>query len=442
MRNKLLLFAILLYSCQKTELVYLPAPNSTVPMPHGTQLINDTIINGIWDGGGKVLRINDHIIYGPGTLQNWIIDAPLGQQVFDTSLKLKDIETYNGIFSTNWYGVKSTNTDNWVNFQKSINYCKNTNLECRTTGKGIYKYSQTLDISNKVNGRYQQTSINLTGDASYWDMGKGTILQYTGTTGPAINFQLNKGSKFKNISLRGLYKCPGGADSVFFNLSESNFKDQSGLSLLDTYTGVAIDYYYDGISRSGSTGIEMTDISIGGFAKGLAFSANGLTQNDDAHTIDKIHFFSNKWHIVTGQPQEKGTSINHIYSWETCYNVFKNFGAGDYNLNIANIAGRCIEPVQAQIGRWFSTKINGWFCESIGRICSVSALMPFKFEDCTFDMSLGYSRQRVIINSNSTNVSFTGCNFRYYDGNGGDIWVKGAAAFNNCYVYFGNIVYK
>lgn len=424
------------------QFMFMPPPKATVPIPEGKQLINDTTITGVWDGGGKVLRITDYMVYGPGTLENWIIDAPLTNEIFDTSLNLKNISTYNGKFSTLWYGTKSNNPDNWWNIQKSINYCKNTNLELHTPGNGLYKYSKTLDISNKINGRYQQCQITLTGDASYWDRGNGTTFQYTGATEPAMNFQLNKGSKFRNIAVRGLFKCPGGVDSIYYNLTEANYKDQSGLNLPDTYTGVAIDYYYDGISRSGSTGIEMTDISIGGFAVGLSFSANRITQNNDAHVIDKIHFFDNKWHIVTGQPQEKGTSINHIYSWGSCYNVFKNFGAGDYNMSVANIAGRCIEPVQAQIGRWFSTKINGWFCESIGRVCTVSALMPFKFQDCTFDLNFSYSRERVVINSNSTEVSFTGCNFRYYDGKGGDIWVKGAATFNNCYVYFGKIVYK
>src|SRR5450432_4141144 len=64
------------------------------------ELVSDTTINGVWDGGGKVLRINDHRIHGRGTLQNWIIDAPLTQWIFDTSVNLKNIDTYGDRFST------------------------------------------------------------------------------------------------------------------------------------------------------------------------------------------------------------------------------------------------------------------------------------------------------------------------------------------------------
>lgn len=440
---QLLLWGFTFLSCsKKIEIIYLPSI-ATENTATGKQLICDTTITGTWDGGGKTFRNNDFKVHGTGTMQNWILDIPITQNVFDSSINFKSIQTYDGRFSPTWLGASATNTDNWWNIQKSMNISIANNLECHLPGNGVYRYYKTLESSVTANGNYQFCKLYFTGDASYWDNGSGTTLQYTGITGAAINFQLNKGSVFDHIAVKGLWIAPLGTDSAYYSLTESNYKDRSIYNLPDTYSGVTIDYWppLDGKTRSGSTGIHMDNISIGGFAKGLAFSQNGLTLNDDANSFDYIHFFDNKWCIVTGQPQEKGTSIDHIYSWGSCYNVFKNFGAGNYSLNVANIAGRCIEPVQAQIGRWFSSSISNWFCESIGRVCTISALMPFSFTDCHFDFSL-YNKTRTVINSNTTDVSFTHCTFRFYDGTGGNVNVHSAATFNGCNYYFGNVVYK
>jgi hypothetical protein len=421
-----------------------PIPSTIMLSQNMMQLTADTTVDSVWDGQGKVLRINDYRVHGSGTMQNFIIDAPLTQWIFDTTINLKNIKAYDNVFSTAWYGTKTTNTDNWWNIQKSIDVCIANRIECTSPGSGSYKYSKTLNVSTIVDNAYVQTYLHFSGDASYWDNGQGTTFQYTGTTGPAINFQLNKGSIMNNVAFWGLRKSPGGVDSVYYNLTEANYKDLSGFNLSDSYTGVAIDDYppINGTTRSGSTGIKMENISIGGFSKALAFSQNGITQNCEANSFDYIHFFDNKWCIVTGQPQEKGTSINHIYSWGSVYNVLRHYGAGNYSFDVANIAGRCIEPVQGSIGRWFSSSISNWYCESIGRVCTLSALLPFTFYDCNFDLVFSYSKKRNVIISNSNYVSFTGCIIRYYDGIGGDIWVYNAATFNNCSYYFGQVVRK
>src|SRR5690606_3250539 len=84
------ILALILFSCTKIEVVqqynYIPTDNAVV-------ISKDTLINDVdvWDGKGKVLRINDAKISGNVILKNWIIDAPLTQWVFDTAINLQNI---------------------------------------------------------------------------------------------------------------------------------------------------------------------------------------------------------------------------------------------------------------------------------------------------------------------------------------------------------------
>lgn len=432
---------ILLFSCQKEIQYRLMGVGMT---------IKDTTINypNVWDGGGKVIDLNNWRIHGNGGFQNWDISASLNQQIFDTSISLKNIKSANGIFSTAWYGVKSSNADNWWNLQKSINVCKAERLKCYTPGKGTYYFSKPLEFYTKNKGIYQQFYIDFSGDASYWDNGSGTTFQYTGTQSPAFDVQLNKGSVFENFVVKGLWQSPGGSDSAYFNLSEANYKDVSAYNLPDYYTGFAIDNNYDGRSISGSTGITIKNVSIGGFGMLLAFSQNGMTRNNDAHTIDNIHFYDGKYAIVNGQAQEKGTSINHIYSWGSIYNII-NIGlhgahqAGNYSFNVANIAGRCIEPINVSIAHWYSSSINNWYCESIGRVGTFSAQMPFTISNSNFNLNYHIPKDRVVINSNSLYTSFENCTIRYYDGAINNIYVHGYMTWSGTnYFGGGKLIYK
>src|SRR5688572_11497483 len=73
-------------------------------------LTADTVINGIWNGNGRVLRIDNYRISGKGTLQNWLIDAPYQRWIFDTTITLASgMKCYNGVFSSSWYGASPAN---------------------------------------------------------------------------------------------------------------------------------------------------------------------------------------------------------------------------------------------------------------------------------------------------------------------------------------------
>lgn len=442
-----LIFIILLFlNCTKVELIRV---GSTVSTFGKIELVNDTTVTGTWDLKGKQLTINNFKIHGTGTISNADIDASVNQVIFDTSINLKNITTAKTPFSTVWYGASPANADNWWNIQKSINVCRDNNLWCFTPGLGIYKYSKTLEVSKIVNNAYQFCYVHFSGDAPLWYNGKGTIFQYTGTTGPALNLQLNKGSEIDHIVFNGLWRSPGGSDSVYFNLSESQYKDQSGLP--DNYSGITIDNNLpiNGITNSGSSGNYLHEISLQGFGMGIAMSQNGVTRNNDATTFEHIYFIDNlKYGFVNGQAQEKGNVVSYVVSWGSIYNVINigHFAAkqsGHYSFPHGNIAGRCIEPFNISQALWFPSSFDDWYCENIRDIGTLSTQIPLSFSNCTFEMALGISKQRIALTSNSGEVNFINSIIRYYDGIGGDIWVKGSATFDKlCSFYGWKIIYK
>lgn len=444
MKYILTILILLIFSCTKQYITYNPATFITA---NKVELISDTTVNGTWDLQGKTLSANNYKIHGTGTIINTDLDFSVNQVVFDTSINLKNVTTAKTPFSTIWYGTSSTNADNWWNIQKSINVCRDNHLECFTPGRGIYKYSKTLDVSLIVNNAYKFCSIKFTGDASYWDMGSGTTFQYTGLTGPAFNMQLNKGSIVQYVSFKGTWKAPVGTDSVYFNIPENGYVDKSGLA--DDYTGIAIDYYppFDGHTISGSTGITMQSVSIQNFGTLLYFTHNGITLNDEAHTINDLHLGDGKYGIVSTQAQSKAISVTNLFSWGSIYSVV-NIGlkgraqAGNFSFDIANIAGRCIEPINISQGHWFSSSFNNWFCESIGRVGTFLTQIPLSITNSTFDLNTNLSKQRIVFSSNSPAVNVSNSTVRYYDGLVSDVVFHGAGTFNNCYFGGGKILWK
>jgi hypothetical protein len=459
MKQSLLLFCILIIcGCIKEETIIqqqTPFKEPAIEQVSDSACImmHDTTLNypNVWDGNNKTISISNWKIHGNGAFINWDIDASVNQIIFDTSINLKGIRTAKTPFSTIWYGTNSSNADNWWNIQKSINVCINNHLECFTPGDGVYKYSKPLEISSLINNSYQQVSIHFFGDASMWDNGQGTTFQYTGKTGCGINLQLNKGTELNNFLLFGLYKAPVGNDSAFFSNTSVSFKDISGNNLPDNYFGISIDGHVppDG-SISGTTGTHLHDVGIGNFAMLLCMSPNGITANDDIMRVENLHLYDGKYGIVNGQAQEKDMRFSGIYSWGNIFELINigHFGkaqAGEYTFDGGNIAGRCINFCDISVSHWFSTHITNFFCENIGSVGIFSAQQPITIDYCNFDLNFSFNKQRCVINSNSSFVSFEQCVIRYYDGLINNVYVHGSMTIQGPPVnYFGggNLIYK
>lgn len=448
MKKVLYILAIVFFtSCQKDALKMQLSP--TVIQSGIVEITKDTTINDCWDGNGQVLRIVNAKITGSGCLKNWIIDAAMTQQIFDTTIQLYKITPYSTAgFSCAWYGASPSNKDNWWNIQKSINTCIDNGIRDCFLPNGKYDFAWTLRVAKLVGNAYQSVSLHFYGDASFWDVGKGSTLNFTLNSGSAFNLQYNKGSEIDHINLIGKWKSPSGSDSTYYNTTEINYKDISGKNIPDFYRGFCIDGDTPpNGSTSGSTGNYIHEIYIGNFARLISMSENGITQNNDIEVFENIQLGDGKYGIVGTQAQEKGNVFRGIYSWGSIYSLI-NIGtlgrgqAGNYTFDGGNVAGRCINLLNVNQGSWFSSSVSNFFCESIKTVGNIQTSMPFTISNSHFDLAFGIG-QRNVLTTNSTQVKLRDCTIRYYNGLAGEIWVHAYPSnFENVNTYLQTLTYK
>jgi hypothetical protein len=403
-------------------------------------LINkDTVINKTWNiPPGTILKFGSKgHISGTGTIRGGIIDAALGQWIFDTTLTLYPEGTYGKVFSAKWFGAGRVK-DNSTALQKGINTVLDnyTSLRDFFIPFGVYEFSKPLVVKGVYKGQYVGVTIHIFGESSFWDCCTGTTLKYTGTTVFALGLQLNKGSEINNLIITGQFKSPASPDSVYFNLPLEKYTDANS-KCGNNYAGIVIDY--DGkMNSGGSTGIKIHDVSVGNFSTDFSISPNGVTFNADILMFENIHCGDARIGFANGQAQEKGNIIRGIYSWGSIHTLYsagklgKN-QAGSYTIDGGNIAGRCIRLFDISQAGWYSTNVTNLFAESIGSIGVILSQIPVNISNCTFHFQVPsiIGRQALLV-SNNEKINFNNCIFRYY-GLKDPMKFIGNATYNNCY---------
>jgi hypothetical protein len=381
-------------------------------------------MSGIYDAGGQVLYIQGKIS-GSVTIKNALIEANPYLQIFDTSVNI-GTGCYIKDFSIMWYGAKSSNSDNYYQIQKTIDQCKNRfNMY---VPRGNFQISKSLLVATGTSGAYQQTSIKIRGEASFWDNDIGSQITYTGNS-YALGLQLNKGSEISGLVITGGWVSPGGTDSVYYNTSFANYTNQSSTG---NGQGIWIDPDGNYAQTSGSTGCKFHDLKIQKFNTLIQIS-NGITQNGEIMIFENIQFGDAKVAIQTSQPQEKGNVFRGIYSWGSIHTIFSNSAtAGNYYIDGANIAGRCVRLFNIYTPGYFPTYINNFYAENIGTIGTIYTSMPISISNSVFDFNY---RENVgamtLLTSNTKLVKFDNCLLRYY-GKSYDMLFSGYATFENC----------
>jgi len=207
-------------------------------------ITKDTTINNTWIiPPGAILKFGSKgHISGKGTIKGGIIDAALGQWIFDTSLTIAPEGTYGSDFSAKWFGAGRVK-DNSEALQKGINTVLSNSGTMRNflIPKGVYNYSKSLIIANLYKGQYAGCTIHIYGETSFWDSGNGTTLKYTSTDGFAIGLQVNKGTEINNLAITGQFKYPAGSDSGYYNIPFEKYKDANG-KCGELYAGIVVDY--------------------------------------------------------------------------------------------------------------------------------------------------------------------------------------------------------
>jgi hypothetical protein len=399
----------------------------------------DTTINTEWKiPSGTILKFGSKgHISGKGSIKGGIIDAALSQCIFDTTLKLYPEATYGDCFSAKWFGAGEF-SDNFEALQKGINTVLENNQTLKNffIPKGVYEYSKPLKIQQLYKGKYVGTTIHLYGESSFWDCCNSTTLIYKGYDDFALGLQVNKGTEINNLIIKGQFKSPELADSLYYNIPFEKYNDVNGkCSYL--YAGIAIDY--DGkLNASGSTGVKIHDVFVGNFSVDYLVSANGSTFNAEILLFENIRCGDARVGFANGQAQEKGNVIRGIYSWGRIHTLFTSgkYGktqAGHYTIDGGNIAGGCIRLFDISQAGWYSTNISNIFAESIGTVGTILTQIPTSINNCTFHFVFPQKiGKQTLFTGNNNNIQFNSCIFRYY-GSKQAMKFAGSSTFNNCY---------
>jgi hypothetical protein len=405
----------------------------------------DTTINNTWNiPAGAILKFGSKgHINGKGTIRGGIIDAALGQWIFDTTLTINPEGTYGNDFSAKWFGAGRVK-DNSAALQKGINtvLANSSTLRNFLIPKGVYEFSKPLTIANIYKGQYVGCTIHVYGETSFWDGGSGTTLKYTASDGFAIGLQVNKGTEINNLAIIGQFKAPNVADSLYYNIPIEKYTDTNG-KCSEMYAGVVVDY--DGSKNtSGSTGVKIHDMWVGNFSIDYLVSPNGKTFNADILIFENIRCGDAKVGFASGQAQEKGNVIRGIYSWGSIHTLISigRYGkaqAGNYVIDGGNVAGHCIRLFDISQSGWYSTTIANIFSESIATIGYINSQIPTGISNCTFHFVYpNVIGRQTLFYSNSDKTKFSNCIFRYY-GSKEPMKFSGYALYDNC-VFSGAVV--
>ena len=441
-----------------------------------TVLVNTTgvVINGtISIPRGKTLKIEPGFkLGGSGTINGGNIDADYQSQVFDTTLTVNPASV-NEYFSVKWFGATGNNTDDYAAIQKAINTCIKNNLRTVYFPVGRYRISRPLIIrgapaageDNTKNDLRSFCTVELLGQASFWDSNSGSEIFASFNNSFAIGIQNGKGCKVRKLKISGLFIPPSSADThKFYSMAFDDFKDGKcrdsryspyAAIVIDPFTNLASDKLpadggYPGLSdyygksgklrtQSGSTGTELEELSISGFVVGICSSPNGLTRNAEITIINKVQFSNCKLCISGGQDQEKGNVVSNIYCWGVTHTIFATalYGsprmAGNWSIDHVNLAGAVVRFIFNDQHGYFPTNISHVYAESIGSFGVFNSELACEVSDCIFDFTYPeIAGQQVLLTAYGENVLFRSCNFRYY-GQKTPLLMLGNCVFEHCY---------
>lgn len=405
--------------------------------PLGAQDIiikKDTTINGTWIiPSTTIIRFETGgYIRGSGVIQGGIIQAAIGQNIFDTMLTIKSFGLYGDRFSCAWFGAK-VYQDSYNSIQKSINTCIANGIRNCSLPQGVYNISQSLRICFIYKGAYAGAPIRFFGDGDMWD--ERTVINYLPLKGFAMGIQVGKGAEISGLTLRGKFQSPTTSGADYYNTPISSYG-------IDGLYGLVIDY--DGTkNQSGSTAVRVKDMKVTGFTYLYAVSPNGFTFNADILSFENIQCGDGRIGFMSSQAQEKGNSVRNITSWGRIHTLISigqsgKFQAGNYSFDVANVANACIRLFDIRQAGWYSTSITNFFAESIGSIGSLVTgdsknWPPLSIRNSTFHFATqSICGIQTLLYSNSVDIGFSNCMFRYY-GNADTMTFKGIGMFSDCF---------
>jgi Pectate lyase superfamily protein len=351
-----------------------------------------------------------------------------------------------------WFGATGNNsTDNWQAVQKGIDYILANDQAPRTLffPAGLYRITRPLLIARFTGKGYRQASVNLEGPANAKDLSTGgaTILPSFNNSF-AIGIQLGKGVLINNLVIRGMFHFPDRLTPVqidtlaFSEWTDGSTRDNS----VTPYSGIAIDpfsdpaafgsekdmypglrnYYVPGISRSGSTAVQITGCSITNFVVGVMITPSNQ-QNGELIDVIDCDISYNRTAYAMSQAQSKECHVDRLKVWGATHTVFDNMsygirhgdGAAVPMVDGVNIAGN-VKQLCAISAPSFSGVFRNVYAEGLFRLGFAGGAASLSFEDCQIDFATqGPGIPYPDFYLAGSGASFRGCILRtYMDGKG------------------------
>ncbi len=355
---------------------------------------------------GKVLKFeagnrlcsSEHI-----TIHGGIYDAPLQNQIFETSINLAEgilpngkpwqINTANGWFSVKWFGaIGDGAADDYPAIQKTIDECIKNHIQHINIPLGAYYIKEPLillrrrfpdDPDEQKKKILDFFSLEIAGETTFYGTHmdahrRGTEIITAFNDRFAIGIQMGQGVTIRNLGILGQFTPPKvqndptqpdyfTSNYQYYNLEFNEFSaaDPARDKPYSPYAGIVIDpfnpndngdpddeypgmhdsqYGYNPHTNSGSTGIAIEEVVVTNFIVGICSSPNGHTLNAEDTKISRCRIRDCKVAVSGGQGQEKQNVIDGLECWGGIHTVFETNYYGNYP--------------EHGTGNWYLTNIN------------------------------------------------------------------------------------
>lgn len=343
------------------------------------------------------------------------------------------------------FNVSPLTDDSYQMMQDAITFCQDNHfvLSC---ARGDYKLSHPLLILKIVGGLYQQVTIDIEGAVNAKNAPNGATTNFIAlfNNGPTLGTQQCKGCTIANIKFTGMYKKSSNFNVIQIDtLGFDEWDDglcSSGATNPETaiavdfasdstlYDGVAhkmydgLHYLYlPGMSRSGSTAINIRGCAIGNFVVGIVITPSNQ-ENGELINVDDCHIDYCK--VVYGfcQAQSKSNTVHRLMCWGNVHTVFDGVhygfrhgnGATCPDIDGVNLAGYIHQFINAYAYN-FAIYASNVYAEGLFKVGNTGGFAGVTFSNWTIDFQLAPGVPMPDYYVWGSNIFWMGCELRIYN---------------------------
>jgi hypothetical protein len=339
--------------------------------------------------------------------------------------------------------------DDYPQLQKTIDYCLSHPGHRILLGAGHYPISHPLIIARKAGGTYVQVTIDIEGATNAKDAldtyCSVIVPQFTNTF--ALGIQFGKGCQINNLKIVGQYvlprrlstiqidtlswndwddgKCSDGRTNPYSAIVIDPFCDPSYIAsdsaLYHKYAGLD-SFYLPGMSRSGSTAINISGCCITGFVIGVMVTPSYQQNGELINVLDSRIDYCRVCYAYS-QAQSKANQLNDLMCWGGVHTVLDGlrFGLvrGDGStapmVDVMNVAGSVYELVNVSTVT-YPLSMNNVFAEGLFKLGQVIGRSVTSFNNFQVNFQLTAGMPAPDFYFIGAGATFTNCMLRVYNG--------------------------